>query len=327
MVSFFKEKSPISIFLLIVLIIALHAHSAAVPVNVIVQQGDGYLYYLLAPFKNVPQALSFLYGIILFVTALLVNFVFNQVRLFTKSGYTGALAFVLLSALLPEWNNIFTALIIQIPLIWIFYFTSRIYNAPQARSLIFNTGFLAGATMLLYYAAFPLVVILFISLAIMRPFRINEWFVLLLGIITPIYFMAGYLFLNDNLLTECRMIADNFMLHPIVPADIIRTSITLGVAGLFILYGLLSVNNTGGQAALQVRKSWAVLFWILFFFIPVSFLIKDSWPYALMLLIIPASAYISHIFISAKLKIVPLLIFWILVSLTIYNNWFVHAGK
>lgn len=327
MVSFFKEKSPVPVFLLIVLIAALHAHSLSSPVGIMVKQEDGYLYYLLHPFKNVPQSLPFLYGIVLFITALLINFVFNQVRLFTKSGYTGALAFVLLSSLLPEWNNIFGALIIQSLLIWVFYFASRIYNAPHARPLIYNTGFLAGVCILLYYPAFPLAVILFISLAIMRPFRVNEWFVLLLGIITPLYFMAGYLFLNDNLLTECRFIVSSFMLHRVIPADIINTFTTLGITGLCIMYGLFSVNKTSGQIPLQVRKSWVILFWMFLFFLPVNFLVKDSWPYTIMLLIIPASACIAHIFISAKLKIIPLLVFWILVSLTVYNNWFAAAGK
>ena len=327
MVSIFKDKSPVSVFLLIILIAALHAHSLIHPVDVNVKQTDGYLYYVLAPLKNASQALPFLYGFIILITALQLNFVCNQLRLFSKTGYTTALTFVLLTALLPEWNNIFTPLIMQIPLIWIFYFACRIYNAPNAKQLIFNTGFLAGITILLYHASFPIIIILFIALAIMRPFRINEWFILFLGIITPIYFAAGYLFLNDNLMAQAIYFIQDFQLHKIIPADIISTTITLCITGSFILYGLIAIGNAGGQAALQVRKSWTVLFWMLLLFIPINFFVKDSWPYTLCLLMIPATAYISHIFISSKLKIIPIIIFWALTGLTIYNNWFAHTKK
>ena len=36
------------------------------------------------------------------------------------------------------------------------------------------------------------------ALGTLRPFRINEWITLLFGIITPFYFLAGWLFLNDK---------------------------------------------------------------------------------------------------------------------------------
>ena len=148
-----------------------------------------------------------------------------------------------------------------------------------------------------------------------------------MGVIMPIYFAAGYLFLHDNLITEATAFVQDFQLHKIITADIISTFITLGIISLLLLYGLITVGNAGGQAALQVRKSWGILFWMLLLFIPINFLVKDSWPYTLCLLIIPATAYISHIFISSKSKIISIIIFWVLIILTIYNNWFLHLKK
>lgn len=323
MISFFKDKSPVSVFLLLFLIIALHANSLMHPVNLVAAKQDGYLWYFIAPFKNVPQALPFMLGIFIFITALLVNYVFNALRLFIRSGYTGALAYVLLSAILPQWNNIFTGLIAQLLLLWSFYFMCRLYNASNPKPLIFNTGFLAGTLLILYFSSFPIIILLFIALAITRPFRLNEWFILLLGILTPLYFFAGFLFLNDLLKTEAVFFIGNFKPHIISPENIIATTITLGVTSLFVLSGLISERNSSNYASLQVRKSWALIFWMFLLFTPVIFLMKENWINTLFLLVLPASAYIGYIFSNAKIKIIPIIIFWSLIALVVYNNWFV----
>lgn len=324
MISFFKDKSPVSVFLLIVLLIALHSHLTIEPIKVQVSVQDGYLFYFLAAFKNVPQVLPYLLGIVIFLTSLQVNFVFNSLKLFTKNDYTSALAFVLLSSVFSQWNAIFSGLIAQSLILWVFYFSCKMYNSPKAKPLIFNIGFFSSITIILYFSSFPIILFLFIALAILRPFRLNEWFALFLGILTPFYFLVGYFYLNDTLKSELVVFISNFKFHKIICDNFLSTLVTLISIIVFILYGLITERNNSTYASLPVRKSWALILWMFLLFIPVGFVVKESWPQSLFLLMLPVTAYVSYIFNSSKIKIISIIVFWLLLSLSVYNNWVVH---
>ena len=57
--------------------------------------------------------------------------------------------------------------------------------------------------------------------------------------------------------------------------------------------------------------------------IPVVFIMANTWPEALLLAIVPASAFVSNTFLYPKKTILTGLLFWILAGLIVYNNWFV----
>jgi hypothetical protein len=111
---------------------------------------------------------------------------------------------------------------------------------------------------ILFYPALPFVIIALFALMIMRSFKPTEWFVLLFGIITPAYFLGGYLFLTGqlDLLPQPQQVFALIQL-PVQPLLII---ISLCVAVLATIWGFFSVQHSGGNALIQVRKSWSVFF-------------------------------------------------------------------
>ena len=54
---------------------------------------------------------------------------------------------------------------------------------------IFNIGLLSGLSILIFFPTFLFVFVVLFGLLIFRPFRIQEWFIVILGIITPFYFV------------------------------------------------------------------------------------------------------------------------------------------
>ena len=183
---------------------------------------------------------------------------------------------------------------------------------------IYNLGLLTGLCVILYFASAPLILIALLALAIIRPFHLNEWFVLFFGLITPAYFLAAYLYLTNQLalLPMPREIFGLIKL-PLLPVLFI---ITWSVAALIVGWSISAVRNAGANVLIQVRKSWTILLVALIFSIPVIFFVHGAYPLILLFTMIPAAAYTGFAFLNVR-NILPVIFFWTLVGFSIYNNW------
>jgi hypothetical protein len=318
-VSLFKDRSAVSVFWLIIVCFGLHTQTLINPPQVVISPNDGFLFYLLRPLQHAEAYLvSLLYIVFIFLLALQLNFVLSVLRMYPRQSYTAALAFLLFSALLPAFNVISAALVACNFFIWILYGASKLYAAPNAKSSIYNFGLLNGLCVLLYYPSVPLILIAVIALAIIRPFRLNEWFVLFFGIITPAYFLITYFFLTGQLNLVRLQQVFNLIRLPVPP---VLTIITWLVAALVALWGIFSVQNSLANVLIQVRKSWSVFLLAFIFFLPMVFLATGAYPFALLMAIVPASAYAGFALANNR-NILPVVFFWALLGLSIYNNWF-----
>jgi hypothetical protein len=206
--------------------------------------------------------------------------------------------------------------------IWLLFRLLKLYGSTTPKSLVYNIGLIVSSTVILYYAAIPFIFLSFIAIAIYRPFRVNEWLILLLGILTPFYFLAGYLFLKDQLELVIKQL-DIFDLQVIRPANLVITIITFIITGVAIVSGAWLWQANSSRMVIQVRKNWSILFFMIIFFIPGIFFIKDAWPNALLLAAPAAAAFVSNTWLYPKRNLIPALWFWLLVALITYNNWFV----
>lgn len=281
------------------------------------------MYIVLSKLSFLPvPAIGLLYHLIIVLQALRLNYALNDVRMFPKPAYTTALAYVLLTAFIPQWNHLSSALVINSMVIWLLFRSLKLYNSPNPRSLVYNMGLIASSTFMLYYQSLPLIAVTFLALGIYRPFRINEWMILLLGIITPFYFLAGYFFLNDQLDTILQQL-NIFEMQIIRPASLAFAIITFTISGIAIITGIYMWQANSGRMVIQVRKSWSILFFMLIFFIPVVFFMKNAWPNALLITAVPAAAFVSNAWQYPKRNLLPALLFWLFIGLIVYNNWFV----
>lgn len=245
----------------------------------------------------------------------------NALRMYPRQSYTASLAFLLFSALLPEFNVVSTALFACNFFIWILYSACKLYASPNPKSSIYNFGLLCGLCIVLYYASLPLILIALLALIIIRPFKLNEWFVLFFGIITPAYFLTTYLFINEKL-SMLPNPADVFSLIKL-PVPPVMVLVTWASAALTVLWGISSVQGSGANVLIQVRKGWTIFLVAVIGLIPVMFFITGAYPLVLMLVMIPAAAYVGFAFAGSR-NILPVIFFWILIGLAIYNNWFAN---
>lgn len=279
------------------------------------------MHYILRPLAGVPSIfLSLLYYIIVLAQALRFNNLFNDVRMYPKQAFTAGLSYVLLTALLPAFNNITSALVVNSLIIWLFFRIVKLYSTPQAKALVFNIGLITGCTVLLYYPALSLVLLVFFALGVARPFRFNEWIILLLGIITPAYFWCGYLFITNQLAPTLQTLTGVLRLHKIIDPGIKHIAIALSVAGVVLATGIFGWQANSNRMVIQVRKLWGTLFVMLLLMVPVLFIVVNSWPYALLLACVPGAAFMGNAFLYSN-RIISAILFWLMVAVVVYINW------
>ncbi len=321
MISFFKEKSTAAVIGLFIVSAGIRAFFWKHSPGIVTWENDGFIYYLLSPLTFLSGiVLTFFYHFIVVFQALRLNYILNDARMFPRPASTTALAYIILTALVPAWNNITSALAVNSILIWLLYLLLQLHNTHQPKTLVYNIGLITGAAILLYFPACPLVAVVFFTLASIRPFRPNEWVILLIGILTPFYFLSGWLFLNDKLFSVFQQL-EIFRLHIIRLSSILFTIITFTIAGMTIIAGIFIWQSNIGRMAIQVRKNWSVLFVMLVLLLPAIYFMDSPWPDALLLAAVPAAPFVSNTFLYPKRNLGPALIFWLLVALVVYNNW------
>ena len=322
MVAIFREKSAVSVFWLIALSVILHGQFIVSAPQVVVSDTDVWMKALLMPLAGVPSVILILiYHAVIIIQALRLSVVLNNLRMFPKLYFVPALCYLLLTAVYPPWNNITPALFINFFILWLFSLFAGMYSSPQSKSLIYNIGFLAGLVGLIHSPALFLIPAAFFAIALLRAFHLNEWMILLLGIITPAYLLAALLFLNDNL-SLFMLALPRFHWHLLPIKNSYPLLIAACAAGLLIVSGTASWQANIGRMIIQTRRCWSVLFLMLLLSIPLVFGISgentESWLFGT----IPAAALGSNLFVYSKNNLLQNILFWLLVVVIIFNNWF-----
>ena len=324
MVFLFRDRSVVNILLVLLLSVGVHLHASeqVLPTAIISLQQDGLFSYVLAQYiYNLPLAIQVIIFHALLVTqALRLNMVMQDLRMFSSVNYVPAMTYVLLSGLLMESNTITETLVSNSLTLWIFIKLSRLYNNPEPKTLLFNIGIIAGISILLFHPTAILIVVVLFALAVVRPFRIAEWLVLLLGVLLPYYFLLVFLYLNNQFALVGSYLPNISFGSPLHSLDKLYL-INLGFTLFATLVGLYQLQTHVGRLVIQIRKNWGVMMVLLFTLILSPFMFSSLGTQVLLMGLVPLSATISNGYSNPKKLLLPNFLFWTALGLIIINNW------
>lgn len=282
---------------------------------------NGFMDILKPAGSKAPVIYSIIAFFLLYFQAMGINKVLNDQRLLPKPNYLAAMSYLLFTSVFREWSVLSAPLIINTLLIWVLARSCTIYNNPNAKTQLFNIGMLAGLSSLFYFPAIAFSILIFVAIIITRPFSLQEWVVALLGILTPYYFEASWLFLSGRW--------KSFSLPAVsvnVPIfhETLFASIAIAIILIIILTGMVFAQNNMRRLVVQSRKSWSLIYLYLAVSILVPFLNSthnfDYW----ILTAVPAAAFGGAAFLYPERKWFSLLFHWSLVILTFILGFFVR---
>ncbi len=208
--------------------------------------------------------------LLLYIQALIVSGIINEYRMTTRHTFLPGLAYLVITSLLPEWSFLSAPLMAATLILWAFAKLFHLYNAAFANGKIYNIGLLLGLASFIHFPSFLFAVCIITGLLILRPFRLNELLLLVLGIVTPYYFFAVYLFLTNQFSVN----------HLVMPLRItllnLKASLWLVGSMLFLiipfLIGAYYIQGNLGKMLIQARKNWSILLLCLLFGLLLGFI-------------------------------------------------------
>jgi hypothetical protein len=324
-IGVFKQKNPANILLLLVfgilikLPIFTHPH---IPVS---RPADGVLFDAILKFlqpaaRSWPGLYSFLAFSFLFLQAIVLTRFINNQRMMIRPNYLAGMAYLLITSLMPEWNYFSAPLLINSILLLVLSGLFRIYNQPNAKSTIFNIGLALGIAGFLFVSSLTFIVWILLALAIMRPFRLNEWLLCILGITTPSYFYAIYIFIKEKWSWQA------FLPHISIGVPSLQQTAWLA-ASVFLLMipfliGGYYVQDNLRRMLINVRKGWSLLLLYLLTALLLPFVNTNDTFENWVMTMIPMAAFHGCTYLYATWRIFPLFLFWLTVAFVIsYQYW------
>jgi hypothetical protein len=322
----FKANNPYNTFLLFVYGLLLKLPMFLHPVIPLPQQTDGFLFkVLLNQLQKIGENIPVIYPIItfllLYTQAITFNKLVSEQKLMQRSNYLTAMSYLLITSLFKEWNILSAALVINTLLVWVWARMSSLYNNKNAQASLFNIGMVIGISTFFYFPSIAFAALIVFGLIVTRPFRITEWLIALLGIITPYYFLIVYVFLTD------RWKGYKFPGVAISYPKFNQSGWAL-MAIIIVLFasvvGLFFINQNFRRQLVQTRKSWNLVYLYLLVAISIPFINATHTFQYWILCAIPLSVFIACAFMYPTKKWFVLSLHWLIVAFVIA---FAYFGK
>lgn len=325
MLKIFRSYSPFSVLALLLATLVLKTYWLAHPAAAILLSHQKFWYYILIGIQSIigqsALAMTFFAMINLVGQAIYLNRIVLENDLFTQKNYLPALCFILFSSLLPEWNYLSASLIGNWFLLISFNNIFKLQNNPNPFNPIFNIGAALSCACLLSFSFLVYIPLFFIALSLFRPFKIREWFIGVLGVLTPIYFLVTLLFLGNQLLQWEEWLPENIQLTSKIPLDIVKPYVVIAFSLVLLLFGLISLNNYSEHMLTRIKKRWMLLSGA--FFISCIPLVFDG--LGNVEIALPALLFLSmiaaNIWIEKKRNWFKRILFYLFIALLIFAEW------
>jgi hypothetical protein len=315
-ISIFKQKNPANLLLLLVVGILIKIPMFLKPHGAMVRPEDGILFEgIISFFSSIATSTPLFYPlltfVLLFTQAIMLTRFVNAQRMMSKPTYLPGLAYMLITSLFPEWNYFSGPLLCNTILLFILSELFGVYNKPNARGAIYNVGLALGVAGFLFISSLTFIIWILLALAVMRPLRVNEWLICLLGITTPFYFYAIYTVIDGSWSWQ------EFIPNITLGYPSMKQSAWLSGSAFLIMIPFLSggyyVQQNLRRMLINIRKGWSLLLLYLFAALLLPFVNTSDTFENWIMAMVPMAAFHGYSYLYSGWKIFPLLLFWLTV--------------
>lgn len=327
MLDLFRNKTPYSVLILLIIALVLKsgvlAHPQA-PVKI-----EGYFLYngIVSLFDILLFKSAFLYTfiavIMLFGQALYVNYIATRHRLYIKPTYFPALIFVLLSSIHPFFNYFSVPLLVNWCVLIGIDICLTLHHSANPRKNLFNAAFIFAIAGLLHFSGVGYLLIFLAALMLFRPFNAGEWTVAAMGYVTPFYFAAAILFIADMLPAFAQWPDLDFVVMRKIKFPM-YLSILAGGLLVLVVTGLIAMQKQIPKATIFVRRSWIGITLYLVMSGLVAMFGETSVNNAWLLTIPGLSLFIANGLMMEKSKWFSNFIFYFSIILVLVCQWAVN---
>lgn len=320
MIGNFKANNPRNNFLLLLYGLALNWPLFFKPASPIISSNESFLYQyffgILHSFFNT-SVLSGIAFFLVFLQAVVINKIVTDQKMFQRNNYLSGMSYLLITSI---FHVGFTSTLISVSfIIWILSILFNLSMQENPKKNIFNLGLLTGVSILIFFPTFLFGLLVLFGLLIFRPFRIQEWIIVILGIVTPFYFVYAFGFLLDKF--EIIHFPSFYFKLP----KFHLTGFEIGSLSLTLLLSIIGFSFTQSnlrKLLVQSRNCWTIISAFLLFALLVPVFNKIPQFNYTLFCFVPASIFVASSFYYPEKKWFINLSHWILVALSVLNGYF-----
>jgi hypothetical protein len=279
LIQLFRNNTPYAVLLLLIVAFFTQKGNAVPPVLAATAHAAPIYSWVVGGLRNLlgDSLLAWTAAklLFLFLQALYLNRIVMQHRLLAKPTFTPALILICYASFAVTFRHFSESCIANFFLLGAIDAMLQFGHPSQPRRQIFNAGFLLAGAVLTQFSYVFFIPMLLLALLILRPFHPGEWLAAVLGLLTPVYFVAGLLFLYDRLPTLKQWPQLGTVLPHQAGHPVLQLSIVLGVL-LLIAGGLYLLQQQMERSTIHVRRGWAVVMGGAVSAILVAFLADES---------------------------------------------------
>ena len=269
MISIFRSYHPGVIFLLLLYTAMFRVPILLAAVPFTPPESANYLSSLTY------QLLSWLIGdrnyiyhvaasVLVFFQALYFNYIINNHRILSRSSYLPAMSYVLVSSVLIEFTLLTPALIANTFLLFALSKVLSTYKKEKASPILFDASLLVAMASLFFFPYIAFFLFILAAMVVLRPFNMREYFISVIGLLLPYYFIGVYFFWYHNLDAFWKTIEITQLNFPVQQLErSVRVIVTGSTLLAVALWTFFYVQGNIFRMVVQVR-SYMMVFIFLF---------------------------------------------------------------
>jgi hypothetical protein len=306
MIQLFRSYNPLNVLWLAILLIFLrlgYLYSIPAKTDFPFAELFSRLHLSAASLYNIPPALNlFIATTIVFIQALLLNYLVNYHNLLGKSTFLPALMYITSSCLFTPFLLLGPPLVCNFLVIWMLAKIFDFYKGDDAKSTSYDLGMIVAIGTLFYLPFIFMFLVIWISLIIFRPFNWREWVACIIGFATIFFFLAVSYYLNDNLSEFYSIwlpLTTKFQVH--INFNYYNYLVLIPVIIILVL-GFFKLQQNFFKSYVLTRKSMQLLMFLALVG-GFSFYIRpDFHPDHFLLCAIPAAVFFAYYFLYASYR-------------------------
>jgi len=267
----------------------------------------------LSPGENVLVTLA-----LTLLQAFFLNRIINNFNFLGKPNFLPALMYMTLVSLFIPFLVLSPPLICNFIAIWMLGKLFNIYKQADVKGLMFDLGMIVAFGSLIYFPFMVMMVLLWISLIIFRPFNWREWITPLLGF-TAVYFLLGVVYYWTNRLPEFFKIFEPWGYS--FPSELslnIYDYLVIVPIIVALLFFLFILKDHFFKSIVHLRKSFQLLFLMILLTLGSFYLSQHITINHFLLCAPPLAIYLAFYFSYAKSKWVYEVLYLIIIAFIIY---------
>jgi hypothetical protein len=258
-------------------------------------------------------------AVIIFLQALLLNYIVSQHGILYKDTMLPGLFFVLLNSFYPQQAELTPQLISNTFIILLFQRLCFLYESQNPLLIVFDAGMYLGLGILFNYDLSIFLPFILISVVIFTSFNLRYLVISIIGIAVPLYFTAIAFYMNDNFNELLFYVKQSFEKELL---KTFNTSFTQFIPWIILLpivfISGFELQQNFFRNKVKTRRIIQSVGLMFLFGVFSLFIENTNYIYAICYLSVPMSIITAYYFISEKRFLLKEFIVFSLIALSFY---------